>query len=220
MIRRQPVKPYFFAFFNLVPIGRSCLHLALAFYTLVCLPNQPLHQRYSVNPPNILGPNIFAPEYFVPKLFWLFYDTRVCLLSQPLHQQYSIDPPNMLGPNVLYPKYFGLKLLFDLFMIRTSVCWTNHILSTHQIFCAQTLLTSLNYACLFAEPTIAPTIFCQSAKYFRPEYFCPAIFCVQTFWTFLWYACLSAEPTIAPTIFYQPTKYVGPKCFVPKIFWA
>ena len=29
----------FFAFFNLVPIRRSCLHLALAFYTRVCLPN-------------------------------------------------------------------------------------------------------------------------------------------------------------------------------------
>ena len=28
----------FFAFFNLVPIRRSCLHLALAFYTRVCLP--------------------------------------------------------------------------------------------------------------------------------------------------------------------------------------
>ena len=55
----------FFAFFNLVPIpSRSCLHLALAFYTRVCLPNQPLHQRYSVNPPIFLGPNIFYPKYF------------------------------------------------------------------------------------------------------------------------------------------------------------
>ena len=109
-IFRQPTK--FFGPKYFLPKIFCALIFLLVYYTRVCLPNQPLHQQYSVNPPNILSPNIFYPKYFAPKFFWLVCNTHVCLPYQPLHQRYSVNyqifwaqiffTQNILGPNFFH----------------------------------------------------------------------------------------------------------------------